>query len=97
VAVPTSVAEQRADTTFYTFMISLCVLFVVLYVVVNLMLSRMVIRPVTVMSAAADKLSTGDFKIAEFPETRRDEIGALARSFNRMRRSLEQAMRMIEE
>lgn len=97
VSVPTSVAEQRADTTFYTFMLSLCILFLVLYVVLNLMLSRMVIKPVTVMSQAADKVSTGDFTIAEFTETRRDEIGALARSFNRMRRSLEQAMRMIEE
>jgi protein-histidine pros-kinase len=97
VSVPTSVAEQRADTTFYTFMLSLCILFLVLYVVLNLMLSRMVIKPVTVMSQAADKVSTGDFTIAEFTETRRDEIGALARSFNRMRRSLEQAIRMIEE
>jgi len=97
VSVPTSVAEQRADTTFYTFMLSLCALFVVLYVVLNLMLSRLVIKPVTEMSLAADKVSTGDFTIPEFPERRRDEIGGLARSFNRMRRSLEQAIRMIEE
>jgi protein-histidine pros-kinase len=61
------------------------------------MLSRLVIKPVTDMSKAADKVSTGDFTIPEFTEARRDEIGGLARSFNRMRRSLEQAIRMIEE
>jgi protein-histidine pros-kinase len=48
------------------------------------------------MSAAADKISTGDFDQPEFAETGNDEIAVLARSFNRMRRSLEKAMQMID-
>ena len=75
---------------------SLCGLFLVLYVVLNLVLTRTVIKPVTDLSLAADRVSTGDFGVAEFPEGRRDEIGRLAVSFNRMRRSLEQAIKMIE-
>ena len=47
------------------------------------------------LSETADKVSTGDFDIPEFPETRKDELGDLAVSFNRMRRSLQQAMKMI--
>ena len=96
VSVPMSVPQERALRTFYTFMGSLCVLFLVLYVVLNLMLTRTVIKPVADLSVAADRVSTGDFGVAEFPERRRDEIGGLAVSFNRMRRSLEQAIKMIE-
>jgi len=96
VSVPMWVAEQRALRTFYTFMGSLCALFLVLFVVLNIVLTRMVIKPVADLSLAADRVSTGDFGVAEFPEARRDEIGRLAVSFNRMRRSLEQAIKMIE-
>jgi HAMP domain-containing protein len=48
------------------------------------------------MSAAADKVSTGDFDQPEFPEKGSDEVAVLASSFNRMRRSLEKAMQMID-
>ena len=61
---------------------ALCALFVVLYVVLNVMLSRMVIKPVTDLSAAADKVSTGDFTIAEFTESTPRRDRGLARSFN---------------
>ena len=95
VSVPMSVAVGNANQAFFTFMASLCGVFVVLYVVLNLMLSRMIVKPISEMSRAADEVSTGNFEIAEFPETQRDEIGRLGVSFNRMRRSLEQAMKMI--
>ena len=48
------------------------------------------------MSHAADKVSTGNFEIPEFPETGTDEIALLGRAFNRMRRSLQKAFQMIE-
>jgi protein-histidine pros-kinase len=72
------------------------VLFLVLYIVLNVMLTRLIMKPITDMSLAADKVSTGDFSVPEFAATRKDEVGGLAVSFNRMRRSLEQAIRMIE-
>lgn len=96
VSVPMAVAQARADRAFVTFMASLCVLFLILYAVLNLVLSRLILRPVTELSRAADEVSTGNFEIPEFAERRRDEIGHLAASFNRMRRSLQHAMRMIE-
>ncbi|MDX1542205.1 MAG: DUF3365 domain-containing protein [Geminicoccaceae bacterium] len=96
VSVPMSIAQDRAQRAFITFMLSLAAIFLVLYVVLNLVLSRLILRPVTDLAWAADEVSTGNFEIAEFDEGRRDEIGHLAAAFNRMRRSLEQAMRMIE-
>ena len=48
------------------------------------------------MARAADQISTGDFKVAEFGERGRDEMARLGRSFNRMRRSLEKTMQRIE-
>lgn len=96
VSVPMSVPQERAFRAFVTFILSLCALFVVLYIVLNLMLTRLIMKPITDMSQAADKVSTGDFSVPEFAATRKDEIGGLAVAFNRMRRSLEQAIRMIE-
>ncbi|MGA8259906.1 MAG: DUF3365 domain-containing protein [Arenicellales bacterium] len=96
VSVPTAVATRKADHTFFTFIASLCSVFVVLYVVLNIMLSRMILRPITRMAHAADEVSTGNFGIAEFEAQRKDEIGRLGVAFNRMRRSLKQAMGMID-
>ena len=70
--------------------------FAAVFVVLNLLLSWLIIRPVSRMSAVADQISTGDFDQPEFAETGNDEVAVLARSFNRMRRSLEKAMQMID-
>ena len=49
------------------------------------------------MAGAADKISTGTLDIPELPESGRDEVSRLARSFNRMRRSLEKAISLIDD
>ena len=54
-------------------------------------------RPIRRLSEAVDKISTGDFSEPEFAEKGKDEMSLLSSSFNRMRRSLEKAMQMIEE
>ena len=61
------------------------------------MLSLLIVRPITKLSEAANKISTGDMDIPEFPEKGKDEVTMLGRSFNRMRRSLEKAIRLIDE
>lgn len=97
VTVPMDVPKRNADQAFITFMSSLAVIFVVVFIVLNVMLSLLIIRPIRRLSEVADKVSTGDFSEAEFPEKGRDEVAVLAASFNRMRRSLEKAMQMIDE
>jgi len=97
VSVPMSLPIQNANRAFYTFMASLSGVFVVLFVILNLMLSVLIVRPITQMSDAADRISTGDMEIPEFAESGRDEVALLARSFNRMRRSLEKAISLIDQ
>lgn len=96
VSVPMSVPLANAQRTFNTFMLSLGGIFLAAFVVLNLMLSWLIIGPISRMSTVADKVSTGDFAEAEFPARGGDEIGVLAASFNRMRRSLQKAIKLIE-
>jgi protein-histidine pros-kinase len=95
VSVPMALPIRNANRAFYTFMLSLAAVFVAVFVALNAMLSWIIIRPIANMSAAADKVSVGDFTIPEFSEEGKDEVSVLAASFNRMRRSLQQAMKII--
>jgi HAMP domain-containing protein len=97
VSVPMDVPVQNADRAFKTFMGSLAAIFVVTFVVLNVMLSFMIIRPIARMSEAADKISTGDFDVPEFMDKNKDEISTLGTSFNRMRRSLQKALKLLDK
>jgi protein-histidine pros-kinase len=57
----------------------------------------MVIRPVTRLSRLADQVSMGNMDVPDFHARAHDEIGVLADSFNRMKKSVMQAMRLLEE
>jgi protein-histidine pros-kinase len=48
------------------------------------------------MSAIAGEVSLGNMDAPEFVERGRDEISSLGASFNRMRRSLANAMKLLE-
>jgi protein-histidine pros-kinase len=75
---------------------SLAVVFLTIFAALNIMLTVLIIRPITRMAAAADKISTGDFQVPEFARGA-DEIGVLGHAFNRMRRSLQKALRIIDK
>ncbi len=102
VSVPMSLPIRNANRAFYTFMASLGGVFFALFVILNLMLYMLIVRPVRRVAAAADRLSAGrtssaDRELPELPESGKDELAVLARSFNRMRRNLEDAIRMIDK
>ena len=96
VSVPMSVPIENANRAFVTFMACLFAVFALLFVVLNVMLNWMIVRPIMTMARSADSVSTGDFAIPEFSETGTKEIATLGAAFNRMRRSLQKAMQMIE-
>ena len=96
VSVPLNVALARADRSFNVFIGSLVGVFVVVGIVLNLMVWLVVVRPVTRLSALADRVSQGDMSAPEFTSSSRDEIGVLTESFARMRTSIVQAMKMLE-
>lgn len=97
VSVPTAVPIARANQTFRVFMLSLAGVFVVIFIALNLMLSSIVIQPVTSLAALADQVSLGNLDVPEFPVRSADEIGNLAAAFGRMHKSLAKAMKMLEE
>jgi protein-histidine pros-kinase len=102
VSVPMSLPVRNANRAFYTFMASLGGVFVALFVILNLMLYMLIVRPVRRVAAAADRLSIGrtssaDKDVKELPESGKDELAVLARSFNRMRRNLENTIKMMDK
>ena len=96
VSVPMALPIKNANDTFMVFMGSLAAIFLATFIVLNVMLSLMILRPIARMSTAADKISVGDFNVPEFTGKGGDEIAALGTSFNRMRRSLQKALKLIE-
>jgi len=96
-SVPTAVPIQRANDAFKVFMLSLAGIFAFIFIALNLMLQQIVIRPVTQLSKLADQVSLGEQDVPEFSVRSRDEIGVLAESFGRLRKSLSKAMKMLED
>jgi HAMP domain-containing protein len=96
VSVPIASASARAARAFRAFLASLVAVFAALLLVVNLVLYFLVVRPVRRMAEIADRLSVGETTAPDFPTEGGEEIAALGQSFNRMRRSLEKAVKLLE-
>ena len=96
VSVPMAVPLARAHDAWVLFMGMLSAVFATIAVVLNLMLWWLVIRPVMQLSGIADRVSLGELGAPAFNASARDEIGRLAVSFSRMRKSLVQALRLLE-
>ncbi|MBL8520723.1 MAG: DUF3365 domain-containing protein [Betaproteobacteria bacterium] len=97
VSVPMTVPIANADRAFITFMGSITGVFVLLFIILNVMLSFLIVRPITRLSEAANEISTGNMDIPEFSDRGNDEMALLSKSFNRMRRSLQKAISLIDE
>jgi HAMP domain-containing protein len=97
VSVPERVALEQGRQSLYPIMGSVVVVFAVMLALLNLMLHVFIIRPVRRISALADEVSLGNMGVPEIDDSGKDEIGSLSRSFNRMRRSLAAALRLLEE
>ena len=96
VSVPMSVALDRADSAFKIYLGALVAVFAVTIVLMNLLLHFVIVKPIRRMSAIASEISLGNMAAPEFPERGHDEIASLGGSFNRMRRSLANAMKLLE-
>jgi nitrogen fixation/metabolism regulation signal transduction histidine kinase len=70
---------------------------VLLFVVVNLLLHYVVISPVERIARTAEVVSMGDMSAPEYSYASSDQLGRLSDSFNRMRRSLQEAMRLLDD
>ncbi len=97
VSVPMSVPLARADSAFKIFMLSLTVIFLFIWLLLNILLHFIVIKPIKSMAEQADKISKGHIEVPEFKVTAKDEIALMATSFNRMHRSLGSASKLIKQ
>lgn len=95
VSVPMDVPMQRANQALAVVVGVLAAVFLMIGAALNFMLWKLVIQPVSRLSAIADKVSLGE-EAPEFETRSKDEIGVLSESFGRMRKSLDQAMKMLE-
>jgi len=96
VSVPLSVPLNNANYVFNVFIFSLASIFVLIFVIINILLRIFVIRPVHRITVIADEISKSGSSKGEFQIKGNDDIAKLSQSFNRMRRSLEKAMEMLK-
>lgn len=96
VSVPTDIAFDRAKKAFVTFMGSLIAVFAVVGLTLNLLLWQMFVRPVSKISALANRISMGELEAPDVQIRSRDEIRTLAESLARLRKSMAHALKMLE-
>lgn len=95
VSVPMSLPLESADRTWWTLMTALVTLLAAALGLLNVLLHFVVIRPVKRLSRLADDISRGNLEAEPMEVKGKDEVSVLARSFQRMRISLAQAMKML--
>jgi len=88
---------QRARSALKTFLISTAAVLIMIIILLNILLYKIVVLPVKKMSSIAHDVSMGKMDMPEYELTDKDEVASLSRSFTRMRRSLVNAMKMIDE
>jgi HAMP domain-containing protein len=97
VSIPLAVPLARAYQALFWFMVALAGTFLAILIVVDLLLRFLVVKPVVEISEMANSVSMGKLDTPEYVRETNDEIGTLSMSFNRMRRSLQNAMKMLDE
>jgi len=95
VSVPLSNPIHKANEAWKIFMGSMIAIFVCIFILLNVMLKKLIIKPVMKISAIATEVSKGNMDVAAFKSRSNDEISTLAASFERMRISLEKAMKLL--
>ena len=68
-----------------------------MFILLNLMLMIIVVRRVTRLARLADEVSLGKLDGPDFSTQGNDEVSKLGQSFNRMKKSLVHAIKMLEE
>ncbi|HZC38108.1 MAG TPA: DUF3365 domain-containing protein [Sphingomicrobium sp.] len=97
VSVPMSTSAVRAEHIRKLFVVPFVAFVVLLFVSVNLLLNFVVIRPIERIAKTAEAISMGEINTPEYHYAGSDQIGRLSASFNRMHRSLIEALRMLRD
>lgn len=97
VSVPMTVAQKRVDEVRLLFLIPYAGVFLALFIALNLLLDVVVIGPIDRMANVAEAVSMGDLGAPEYSRAGTDQIARLSGSINRLRRSLQEALRLLSD
>lgn len=95
VSVPFADAAEGAHRLFSGVTVVIVAVLVALLAVTNVTVYCLVVRPLRRMTRQADEVSLGRTTGVTFASGRGDEIAALGEAFERMRKSLDKAMKLI--
>jgi len=97
VVVPYTLPAELARKTFFSFLISLALIFLLLFFVINITIRKLVLKPVSRLTRMADELSKGNLDSAEIKVTGKDELAEMSAAFNRMRRSVIKIVQLMRK
>jgi protein-histidine pros-kinase len=96
VSVPLANAAAGAERVFRSITAWIVAVLAISMLVVNVVVYLLVVRPIRRIAGIAEELSVGNAAAGDFPPGRGSELVALTGAFNRMRTSLEKAMKLLE-
>ncbi|HEY6322100.1 MAG TPA: DUF3365 domain-containing protein [Thermoanaerobaculia bacterium] len=96
VSVPMALPVAIANRAFRSLMMTLVGAALATFLLLDLFIIMVVIRPVTRLSAVAEEISKGALTVPELEVKGGDEVALLTRSFNRMVLSLAKAIKLLE-
>ncbi|MGD1899467.1 MAG: DUF3365 domain-containing protein [Phormidesmis sp.] len=94
ISVPASTVISKARRATLLLVGVVSAIFALILFLVNLLLSKQVVNPLKQIAKTAEEVSRGNLTV-EFKQSSNDEVGMLAKSFTRMKRSLMLAMDRI--
>ena len=97
VTVPMAVPVAMARKAFNEIVWAIVAVFGLMLVFLNVLLWLVVIRPIKRVSVMAYRISNGELEVPEVTVRGSDEVAVLFGAFNRMRISLEKALKLLED
>ncbi len=88
VVVPHTRSAQLAQETFISLLVSMAMIFLILFLVINITIRKLVLKPIMRVTHQAEQVSKGNLRDPEIKVTGDDEIAEMLRAFNHMRRSV---------
>ena len=97
VSVPMAVPVQIANKAFSHLIMALIIIALLAIASLDAGMYLLVIKPIRLVSATADRVSTGDMDAPDVPVKGSDEIASMTTSFHRMRVSLQKALNLLDQ
>ena len=95
VSVPMTVPLARSEQIRTLIALPVAGVFVLSVILLNLMLGFLVVGPINKITRTAEAVSLGDIDAPEYTRRGSDQIAKLSIAFNRLRRSVKEALRMM--